>query len=331
MQHALFRICRGFFAIALALVGCILLQGNDRTTAPPEVAKAPFDAAAAGEYQDVWADYLGLQREITNSIGMRFALIPPGEFMMGSPESERGHREEGGPQHLVRITKPFYIGVSLVTQHQYRQVMGGNPSFFAPTGEGKQYVAGLDCTRFPVDTVCWNDAVEFCRKLSELPDERAHGRSYRLPTEAQWEYACRAGTTSPFNFGDCLNGCEANCNGNFPYGTRKKGLYLGRPCIVGSYRPNAFGLFDMHGNVWQWCSDRYDDYSAGLPTDDPVGPATGSDRVARGGCWDDKAVDCRSASRGMGLPGYSNSCSGFRVSLRVVRVQNHVTRKRRDD
>ena len=231
---------------------------------------------------------------ITNSIGMKLSLIPAGEFQMGSPESEQGHYNDE-QQHRVRITQPFYLGVYEVTQEQYERIMGSNPS----NNKG---------TNLPVEQVSWDDAQEFCRKLSQK-----EGKTYRLPTEAEWEYACRAGTTTPFNFGSTLNGTEANCNGNYPYGTTTKGAYLKRTTTVGSYRPNAFGLYDMHGNVFEWCSDWYDSaYYKNSPADNPTGPDAGSDRVIRGGSWSFGAVCCRSADRDIEPPSRDYGV-GFRV------------------
>jgi len=245
------------------------------------------------------------QKLITNSIGMKLALIPAGEFLMGSPEGEGDSDEH--PQHRVRITKPFYIGVYEVTQGEYERVTGTNPSNF-------KNVAGEDTSRFPVENVSWNRAVEFCRKLSMMPDEKSAGRTYRLPTEAEWEYACRAGTTTPFSFGSALNGCEANCDGDYPYGGADKGPFLQRTTRVGSYQPNAFGLYDMHGNVWEWCADWKDSsYYAQSPLNDPTGSSYFWDRVLRGGSWSYNASRCRSAYRNGYSPMYRRSNSGFRV------------------
>ncbi len=134
---------------------------------------------------------------ITNSIGMKLVLIPAGKFLMGSARDEKGHHPSEEPQHEVVISQPFYMGVYEVTQGQYRQVMGNNPSFYSPRGEARDEVAGLDTDNFPVENVTWHDAQAFCQRLSALWRERAAGRVYRLPTEAEWEYACRAGTTTP--------------------------------------------------------------------------------------------------------------------------------------
>lgn len=283
---------------------------------PPAPAVAPFSEQQARRHQDAWAEHLGQPREVTNSIGMKLVLIPPGEFMMGSPESEERHLSHEGPQHRVRITRPFYLGVYEVTQEAYERVMGTNPSDFSRDGRDGNWVSGQDTSRFPVESVTWNDAVEFCRRLSVLPAERSAGREYRLPTEAQWEYACRAGTTTPFHFGSVLNGRQANCGGNNPYGTSEKGPYLRRTTTVGSYSANGFGLYDMHGNVWEWCSDWYDEnYYANSPVDDPQGPASGLHRVSRGGGWLSYAWGCRSADRYGLTSGGGYIGIGFRLAL----------------
>jgi uncharacterized protein (TIGR02996 family) len=221
---------------------------------------------------------------LTNSIGMQLALILAGRFLMGSPERS----DDEGPQHEVEISKPFYLGIYQVTQAEYEKVMSTNPSWFSATGGGNDKIEGQDTSRFPVECVTWEDANEFCKKLSELPDEQESGRVYRLPTEAEWEYACRGGAASatPFSFGASLSSTQANFNGGYPYGGADKGPFLGRTATVGSYHPNIFGLYDMHGNVWEWCADWYDeDYSQSPAGKDPPGAATGTRRVLRGGSW----------------------------------------------
>jgi formylglycine-generating enzyme required for sulfatase activity len=255
--------------------------------------------------------------EITNSIGMKLALIPAGEFLMGSPETELDRRADE-PQHRVRITKPFYLGVYEVTQAEYERVMGTNPSAFSTGGLKPNKVSGNDTSRYPVENVSWEDAVEFCRKLSSRPEEQRAGRRYRLPTEAEWEYACRAGTTTPFHFGTQLDGREANCDGTYPYGTESKGQSLERTTTVGSYAPNAFRLYDMHGNVREWCQDWYEkDYYSGSPVDDPQGPASASYavRAYRGGGWREPAARCRTAEHGWVHPFHRYRDMGFRVAL----------------
>jgi formylglycine-generating enzyme required for sulfatase activity len=279
-----------------------------------------LDSATVKKQQQASADDLGVSAEITNSIGMRLALIPAGKFSMGSPESEEDHRDSEY-QHQVWITKAFYLGVYEVTQEEYERVMRTNPSYFSAGGSGKGRVSGMDTSRFPVEGVSWEDAVEYCRKLSALPAESSAGRDYRLPTEAEWEYACRAGTTTPFHFGLQLNGREANCNAGYPNdpdGTDREGPYLGRTTTVGSYQPNAFGLYDMHGNVWEWCQDFYKaEYYRRSPLNDPQGPASVPSwvapfRVFRGGGWAHNA--CRAAHRDWSLPQYRREFLGFRVA-----------------
>ena len=251
---------------------------------------------------------------VTNSIGMKLALIPAGKFVMGSPKDERD-RCDDEEQHEVEITKPYYLGVYHVTQLEYEKIMGKNPSDFSATGSNKDEVKGMDTSRFPVENVSWDDTVEFCKKLSELSDEKKAGRTYRLPTEAEWEYACRAGTTTAFHSENSLSSEQANFDGNHPHGEAAKGKWLERPTTVGSYQPNAFGLYDMHGNAEQWCQDWYDDgYYKNSPKQDPAGPENGSDRVVRGGSWCDFDWFCRSAVRLTGKPGNRNDARGFRVA-----------------
>jgi len=188
-------------------------------------------------------------------------------------------------------------------------VMGSNPSYFSASGLGKLKVAGTDTGDFPVEFVSWEDANEFCRRLSAKANES--GRVYRLPTEAEWEYAARAGSRTTFPWGDSFNGTEANY---ILYGTSEKGPYLDRTARKGSYTANAFGLHDMIGNVWEWCSDWYDtEYYGHSPAVDPRGPNSGSFRVIRGGGWNLTPLLCRSASRSGGGPTPRNSFMGFRV------------------
>ena len=221
-------------------------------------------------------------KEITNSIGMKLVLIPKGTFMMGSPESEEG-RKENETQHEVTISKDYYLGVTEVTQAQYEKVIGKNPSYYQGA------IVGNENADLPVEQVSWDDAVEFCKKLSELPEEKKAGRVYRLPTEAQWEYACRAGSKTAYSFDD-----EEGLLPVYGWFNRNSS---NRTHTVGLLEPNAWGLYDMHGNVWEWCSDWYEEYPKGAVSD-PTGPKEGSIRVLRGGGWDDVAADCQSAIRG---------------------------------
>jgi uncharacterized protein (TIGR02996 family) len=245
--------------------------------------------------------------EVVNAIGMRLALVPPGSFLMGSPEDESGREPEEGPVHEVEITRGFYLGVFPVTQQQYRQVMGSNPSCYAPEGSGRTRVHGLDTSVFPVEEITWADAVAFCTRLGQLPAEAALGRSYRLPTEAEWEYACRGSYTcsTRFHFGNRITARHANFRGSS----------LSRTRAVGSYPPNVLGLFDMHGNVWEWCGDWFNpSYYGRSLSQDPVGPEAGSSRVFRGGAWDITAARCRCAYRAHNTPEFHS----FGLSLRVV-------------
>jgi uncharacterized protein (TIGR02996 family) len=260
---------------------------------------------------------------LTNSLGMRLALIPPGRFWMGSLPGEGDRSVSEGPRHEVEITRAFYLGVTPVTQEQFESVMGVNPSWFSSTGETERSVRSLDTRTFPVDNVSWEDARQFCRLLSALPAEKRAGRVYRLPTEAEWEYACRAGTSTPFHFGFSLTSHEANIDGGFPWPrSLPRGPYLQRTTSVGSYRPNAFGLYDMHGNVRDWCADWFaEDYYTQSPRQDPRGARSGTSRALRGGSWHSLGEFCRSAYRGRGDIEGSDDTNGFRVALTVaVRV-----------
>ena len=230
--------------------------------------------------------------------------IPGGRFVMGSPNTEAGRNNNEGPQHTVNIS-PFFMGKYPVTQAQYQAVMGNNPSHFKGFFKSKQ---------LPVEQVTWNDAVEFCRKLSEKT-----GKTYRLPSEAEWEYACRAGTTTPFYFGDTITPDLVNYNGNNPYGAAPKVLYRQQTTDVGSFPPNPFGLYDMHGNVWERCSDKCHDNYSGAPTDGSSWETgTDNNRVRRGGSWYDDAVYCRSAIRLRYSAGSRFRGIGFRVAVASV-------------
>jgi uncharacterized protein (TIGR02996 family) len=228
-------------------------------------------------------------------IPMTFSWIPPGSLLMGSPSQEEG-REDDEPLHLVTFSKEFWLGVFPVTQAQWQWAMKGNPSHFK--GDTR-----------PVDTVSWNDCQEFCKELGERT-----GKRYRLPSEAEWEYACRAGTTSPFFCGQAISTDQANYNGNYTYGDGRKGVYRQETTTVGSFPANAWGLHDMHGSVEEWCQDCYGPYRQG-DTKDPPPRSNGSDRVLRGGSWHVSPRNCRSALRHCGSPGDRNSDCGCRVVL----------------
>ena len=275
-------------------------SGQSRSVSQPLKTKYtcytqwPFDAQEAKKRQIETAKTLGVPVEktinMTNWAKMNLILIPAGEFMMGSPDSEKGIGREERPQHRVRITKGFYMGETEVTQEQYQAVMVVNSSYF------KAY-------NLPVENVSWDDAVEFCRRLSQK-----EGRTYRLPTEAEWEYACRAGSATRFCYGDRDTSLvDYAWYGHNCYDTTHP---------VGQKKPNAFGLYDMHGNVFEWCNDWDDrDYYSQSPVDDPKGPSTGHYRVFRGGSWVDYPDECRVANRQCTSPTARANQLGFRLVL----------------
>ena len=241
------------------------------------------------------------QREIiTNSLGMKFAWIPPGTFLMGSPKEEQ-EREANEVPHKVTLSKGFYMGVYPVTQEQWQAVM--DDIFFALKLESEEE------KDLPVENVSWEDCQTFIKKLRKR-DKKA----YRLPTEAEWEYACRAGKTTPFHFGNTISTEQVNYDGNYTYGNGKKGVYRQKTTPVGSFPANAFGLYDMHGNVWEWCRDWFGAYP---PNDvlDPQGPDAGKSRVLRGGCWRSGPAGCRSAFRFGSKPGDRSDIIGFRLCV----------------
>ena len=258
----------------------------------PLKAKAPFDESEAKALQQRWADHLGTAVRLKNSVGMALVLIPPGEFLMGSPDSDKDAREAEKPQHLVQITKPFYLGAYEVTQEEYEQVIGNNPSEF----EG-------DPQR-PVETVSWEDAEKFCERLSEK-----EGKTYRLPTEAEWEYACRAGSRTKYCFGDSVTSL-----GDYAWFEDNSG---GTTHPVGEKKPNAWRVYGMHGNVQEWCADGYEKgYYANSPSVDPQGASSGYStryHVLRGGTSFTRSETSRSAFRNRNPPSHRNDGMGFRI------------------
>ena len=237
-----------------------------------------------------------VDKPIVNSIGMKLTLIPAGQFQMGSPDSEPD-REDDETRHLVKITRPFYLSVYEVTQGQYEKVMGARP------WQGQNLVKeGPD---YPAVYVNHDDAVEFCRRLS-----KQEGVEYRLPTEAEWEYACRAGTTTAFSFGD-----DESKLGQYAW-YDKNAWDIGEEYAhrVGQKLPNRWGLYDMHGNVWEWCQDWEASYGSQKVVSDPVGPAQGEYRVLRGGSFNDLTSDVRSANRLFNQPVVRLGNNGFRAA-----------------
>ena len=261
------------------------------------MALGSLTLATARESKDVGGKVKSLPQELTVDLGkgvkLEMVLIPAGEFMMGSLDSDNSADKDEKPQHRVRITKAFYLGKYLMTQEQWEAVMDNNPS-------------QLKGPKNPAENLSWDDCQRFLEKLNaKIAMQRGE---FVLPTEAQWEYACRAGSTTRYCFGD-----EESALGEYAWYGANSGNTT-HP--VGEKKPNAWGLYDMHGNVWEWCQDWYDSrYYANTPTDDPMGPRTGSNRVFRGGCLGDGAGGCRSADRYAYGPGGRGCYLGFRTSL----------------
>jgi sulfatase modifying factor 1 len=252
---------------------------------------------------------------LINSVGIEVIYIPGGEFMMGSRETpEEVVNTEGGkvewyrhenPIHKVKISKGFYLGMTEITQEQYEAVMNKNPSAYR--GDN-----------LPVENVTWKDAVRFCEKLSKIEK-----RTYRLPTEAEWEYACRAETDTRFAYGDdydevynFMNYCDKSNTGGYWWQDKEHDDGFDRTAPVKTFKPNAFGLYDIHGNVWEYCGDwHHHDYYANSPTIDPKGPSAGHYRILRGGSWHDGPAYCRAAFRNRNEPDYTCDDNGFRIVL----------------
>lgn len=331
--------------LLLLVAGCSTLRApsvNAQQSAPPPPLAAARLHAQPAQKQDESRERRRDELDVmTNSIDMKLVLIPDGDYMMGSPGTERGRvRYVEGPQRRIWITEPFYLGVYEVTVGQFRQFVedadyqteperdgeggwGWNKAKRIFEGRSPEYTwrnpGFLQTDAHPVVNVTWNDAVAFCQWLSEV-----EGDEYRLPTEAEWEYACRAGTTTAYYHGDDpaglaqvgnvagvtartpLPGCTAE--------SARDGYVVTLP--VGRFRDNEFGLHDMHGNVWEWCADWYDlGYSRRSPEENPAGAAYGSLRVSRGGSWNIGPRSCRSASRNAFGPGSRSHDLGFRVAL----------------
>jgi formylglycine-generating enzyme required for sulfatase activity len=233
--------------------------------------------------------------DLGNGVTLEMVEIPGGTLIMGSPKSEAGRDLDEGPQHQVTVPV-FFMAKYELTQAQYQAIMGSNPSYFQGNNR-------------PVERVFWNDAVTFCEKLSQKTQ-----KNYRLPSEAEWEYACRAGTTTPFYFGESITANLVNYNGNYTYGSAPKGQYRQQTTDVGSFPPNAFGLYDMHGNVWEWCLDDYiDNYSDAPKNGSALTGRSGDIKLLRGGSWISKPQGCRSGDRNNNLHPFRISGFGFRV------------------
>jgi len=316
-------------ALTIALLGNQVSQ-NQKTpenSAPPQRLTGDFETVTVDDKGQIIkrtpAKAEFFKEDLGNGVALDMVAIPAGEFLMGTADTERdtiiqeltryGFSQEDAegrtgrelPQHRVKLPT-FWMGRFAVTQAQWSQVAGlpkakidlkANPSNFKGA-------------KRPVETVSWEEAVEFCDRLSQKT-----GNSYRLPSEAEWEYACRAGTTTPFYFGETITSDLVNCNGNYPHGNAPKGEYRQQTTEVGAFPPNGFGLSDMHGNVWEWCADPWHDNYQDAPTDGSVWTTNGNNeiRVIRGGSWSSYPVYCRSAYRGIGYPRATDYFIGFRI------------------
>ncbi len=311
------------------------LRGYDPTKAPtfrwpPKVIEA-FDQhqakrAKVSLVQVRAAKKLGVPVAFENSMGMRFVLVPAGTFMMGSrdspaevarrsnmPNAQSGWFYDEHPRHKVTLASAFYMAANEVTQRCYQAVINPNPR---DTGKRitDEYPDEFKRADYPVVNVSWNDAEKFCKTLSNQEAEK--GRVYFLPTEAQWEYACRADTDTPFCFGETISTDQANYHGDYTYGEGQKGKNREKPLPVRSLSPNAWGLYDMHGNVTEWCADRYGDYGSAAESD-PIGPEEGKERVMRGGSWRSYPGAIRSAFRLRSDERHNSLNVGFRVCCAI--------------
>jgi formylglycine-generating enzyme required for sulfatase activity len=269
----------------------------------------------------------GFSEDLGNDVQLEMVAIPEGSFMMGSSKAEEGHRESESLQHEVTV-KAFCMGKYPVTQAQW-EVVAASPEVSHTLDSNPSRFKGKN---LPVEKVSWVDAVEFCARLC-----RDTGKSYRLPSEAEWEYACRAGTTTPFHFGETITTDLANYNSKYTYGNGSKGIYREETTPVDSFKANAFGLYDMHGNVYEWCADPWHSNYEGAPTDGRVWDENDNEnlyqnyidllvnvkndnrtRLLRGGSWINLPVNCRAAVRDPYAPGARFNFVGFRLACSVV-------------
>ncbi|MFW5488740.1 MAG: formylglycine-generating enzyme family protein [Desulfovibrio sp.] len=251
------------------------------------------------QWASAWGmDCYGVHADIIiNDVTQRMRWIPPGKFLMGSPESEFD-RKDDETQHEVTLTHGFWLADTACTQELWEAVMENNPSKFSGEPE------------LPVDSVSWQNCQNFCQKVSALlPDIRL-----TLPTEAQWEYACRAGTETPFSFGENITPAQVNYDGTRPYADGQEGRFRKKTVPVKALECNQWGLYQMHGNVWEWCQDWYGEYPTSSVVD-PFGADSGENRLIRGGCWIRYGGSVRSAYRGRFDPGFRYVITGFRFSL----------------
>jgi formylglycine-generating enzyme required for sulfatase activity len=234
-------------------------------------------------------------KALTNTVGMVFIYVPPGSFLMGSPPDEAG-RDLDESQHEITLSEGFYLQETEVTQAQWKAVMGDNPSM-------------MKNPDYPATNISWDNALAFIQQLNQPEGTDA----YRLPGEAEWEWACRAGSPSGFPAGAVLSTDQANYDGNHPYNGYEKGVFRRGIVKTGAFQPNPWGLYDMSGNVWEWCQDAYGPYPSTAETD-PVGPSQGLFKVVRGGSWYYDIQSCRCASRHKADPSKESILIGFRVA-----------------
>ena len=278
----MFRQVSTFALGGLAALGSLIV-GCSKSSDPSQQ-----DAGEGGKRQGP-----PIAVDLGKGVKLEMVSIPAGEFLMGSLDADPDAQEKEQPQHRVRITKPFYLGQHLVTQAQWEAVMGSNPSKFKGP-------------KNPVEGVSWDDCQEFLDKLNQRPGNPAG--KFVLPSEAQWEYAIRAGSTTRFCCGD-----DESQLGEYAWFEVNSDS---KPHRVGEKKPNTWGLYDMHGNIWEWCQDWYEEgYYKNSPANDPSGPPHGEDRVRRGGCWGIPAAHCRSANRNGDEPGDRTDDLGFRIAL----------------
>ncbi|MBN3910853.1 MAG: SUMF1/EgtB/PvdO family nonheme iron enzyme [Nostoc sp. NMS1] len=299
-----------------------LQERLNRESSPPGIQTQPFEFEIA-TLTPKSAGFLGIKKtyeinlsrgraeffreNLGNGVVLEMVAIPGGKFLMGSPESEPERSSYESPQHTVTV-QPFLMGKFSVTQSQWKAV-ADLPKVNIDLKPDPSYFKGANR---PVEQVSWDDAIEFCARLSKKT-----GKTYRLPSEAEWEYACRAGTTTPFYFGETITTDLANYNGDYTYGSAPKGEYRKQTTDVGKFPANSFGLFDMHGNIWEWCQDEWHKNYNGAPKDGSAWLVDNDNqnRLWRGGSWPDSPGNCRSACRFDYARGSRHSNVGFRVVL----------------
>ena len=318
------QVILGMMLIPLATFTASSLAQPGEAKAAPEAGAAkpiptwsqwPFDAAEAARRRKSTAEALKIEPAIDldcgNGVKLKLVLIPAGQFMMGSPQAEKDRKDDEGPQRRVTLSRPFYMAVCEITQAQFEAIEKRQP------WKGKVWTR--EAPEHPASNITWNDATALCAALAKKT-----GREIRLPTEAEWEYACRAGSSTRFGYGDDPGERQIGDYGWTSGNVTGKDQFYSRP--VGRKKPNAFGLHDMHGNVYEWCQDRYQRSYEKLPATDPVGPAEGTQRVLRGGCWNYKTKLMRSAARFSDSPTNAIVTYGFRVVLPVGAPQDEPAR-----